>query len=258
MFNNGLIDLGHQVQGQLWVEKLNRAHGAGRLCPWVSTFHPSGLACELEGGFRHGSFNAGVKMIFSDGTAWMVRFPRGGKVHDRYADEKVAMEVRALSLIRKRTTIPVPKVHAWGAAADNLLRLGAFIMMDFVDGVCLNDLLTDPNEIEPTRLLREDISDGVIEALYRQLANFQLQLFRIDFDRIGSLPQPEPGPEVGPENLLPECPLTYKAHDILHNGGVDVLSTDYQSHVPFPFLRTFPPFLRSPNKSSASTEKRAL
>jgi len=69
MFNNGLVDLGHQVQGQLWVDKLNRAHGTGRLCPWVSTFHPGGLACELEGGFRHGSFNAGVKMVFSDGTA---------------------------------------------------------------------------------------------------------------------------------------------------------------------------------------------
>ena len=40
----------------------------------------------------------------------MVRFPRAGKVHDGYTDEKVVMEVRALNLIRKRTTIPVPKV----------------------------------------------------------------------------------------------------------------------------------------------------
>ncbi len=232
MFNNGLVDLGHQVQGQLWVNKLNRAHGTGQLCPWVSTFHPGGLACELEGGFHHGSFNAGVKMVFSDGTAWMVRFPRAGKVHDGYIDEKVAMEVRALGLIHDRTTIPVPKVRAWGAAADNPLGLGAFIMMDFVDGVCLNDFLVDPHEVEPTRLLREDIGDGDIELLYRQFANFQLQLFKLDFDRIGSLPWPE----AELESPAPERPLTHKANDILHNGGVDVFGTIYCSRILSQFL----------------------
>jgi aminoglycoside phosphotransferase (APT) family kinase protein len=228
MYNNGLVDLLHQVQAQLWVDKLNKAHERGQLCPWVSTFHPKRLACRLEGTFHHGSFNAGVKMVFSDGTAWMVRFPRVGKVHDEYADEKVAMEVRALSLIRERTTIPVPEIQAWGSAADNSLGLGAFIMMDFVNGVCLNDLLTDPNEAEPTRLLREDISDGDMEVIYRQFANFLLQLFNLDFDSIGSLPSPE----AEPESLMPKRPLTYKAHDILHNGGVDVFGTAYRSHVP--------------------------
>lgn len=159
----------------------------------------------------------------------MVRFPRVGKVHDdEYADEKVAIEVRALSLIRKRTTIPVPEIQAWGSAADNSLGLGAFIMMDFVNGVCLNDLLTDPNEAEPTRLLREDISDGDIEVIYRQFANFLLQLFSLDFDSIGSLPSPE----AEPESPMPKRPLTYKAHDILHNGGVDVFGTACRSRVP--------------------------
>ncbi|OAA60340.1 Protein kinase-like domain protein [Niveomyces insectorum RCEF 264] len=182
MYNNGLIDLHHQVQGQLWVDRLNDAHARGQLCPWVSTFHTRNLACELEGTFYHGSFNAGVKMVFGDGEAWMVRFPRVGKVHDKYADEKVAMEVRALRLLRERTTIPVPMVRAWGSAADNTLGLGPFIMMDFIHGACLNDLLIDPNEADPTRLIREDACDGDIEVIYRQMANFMLQIFDLDFE----------------------------------------------------------------------------
>ncbi|KAI0886893.1 phosphotransferase enzyme family protein [Annulohypoxylon maeteangense] len=207
MFNNGLIDLHRQVQAQLWVDKINKAHETSQLCPWVSTFHPKRLTCKLEGGFYHGSFNAG-----------MVRFPRVGKVHNEYIDEKTAMEVRALSLIRERTTIPIPKVQAWGYAAENPLGLGAFIMMDFVNGVCLNDLLIETDKADPTRLLREDISDGDIEVIYRQFANFLLQLFSLDYDSIGNLPSPEDKPE----SLMPKRPLTYKAHDILHNGGVDV------------------------------------
>lgn len=218
MNTNELVDLPHEMQGQLWVDRVNETHGAGRLCPWVSTFHPDKLPCQLDGStFHHGAFNAGLKMIFSDGAAWMVRFPRVGMVCDDYADEKVAMEVCALDIIRNRTTIPVPKVHAWGSAASNLLGLGPFIMMDFIDGVSLNDLLKDPNSECPSRVMREDISDSDIEAIYRQMAKFLLQLFELDFDRIGSLPSPQP--EI--QSPTPSRPLTFKTHCILQNGRVD-------------------------------------
>ncbi|KAJ5202184.1 hypothetical protein N7449_004263 [Penicillium cf. viridicatum] len=63
--------------------------------------------------------------------------------------------------------------------------------MDFVNGVSLSDLLRDANAEHPTRVMREDISDNDIEVIYRQMANFLLQLFKLDFDRIGSLPNPE-------------------------------------------------------------------
>jgi aminoglycoside phosphotransferase (APT) family kinase protein len=217
MDTNALIDLVHEVQGQLWVDKVNETHRTGRLCQWVSTFHPDKLLCQLDGTFHHGAFNAGMKMVFSDKTAWMVRFPRVGKVCDKYTDEKVAMEVAALSLIRNSTIIPVPRVQAWGPAASNLLDLGPFIMMDFIDGVSLSDLLQDPNAERPTRLMREDISDSDIEVIYRQLANFLLQLFKLDFDRIGSLPSLK----AGDQSPTPLRPLTFKAHSILQNGGVD-------------------------------------
>jgi hypothetical protein len=76
-----------------------------------------------EGTFHYSAFNAGAKMVFPGGIAWMVRLPRVRKVNDCYADEKVAMELKALSLIRERTTIPVPKVYASGPAAHNPLDL---------------------------------------------------------------------------------------------------------------------------------------
>lgn len=190
MDTNALIDLVHEIQGQLWVDKVNETHRTGRLCQWVSTFHPDKLPCQLDGTFHHGAFNAGMKMVFSDSTAWMVRFPRVGMVCDDYTDEKVAMEVMALNLIRNRTTIPVPRVQAWGPAASNPLGLGPFIIMDFIDGVSLSDLLQDPNAERPSRVMK-DISDSDIEVIYRQLANFLLQLFKLDFDQIGSLPSPQ-------------------------------------------------------------------
>jgi hypothetical protein len=231
MDTNALIDIVHEVQGQLWVDKVNEAHRTGRLCQWVSTFHPDKLPCQLGGTFHYGAFNAGIKMVFSDSTAWMVRFPRVGMVCSDYAEEKVSIEVTALGLIHDGTNIPVPRVYAWGPATSNLLGLGPFIMMDFIDGVSLSDLLQDPNAERPTRPMR-DISDSDIEVIYRQMANFQLQLFKLDFDRIGSLPSLTAKAQ-SPTSIRP---LTFKAHSILQDGGVDTFGTACYFLFPFSSL----------------------
>lgn len=223
MDTNAVIDIPNEVRSQLWVERVNDTHGAGRLCPWVSTFHPNKLSCQLDGTFHHGAFNAGMKMAFSDGTAWMVRFPRVGMVCDQIVDEKVVMEVAALNLIRDRTNIPVPKVYAWGPAASNPLGLGPFIMMDFIEGVNLSSILQDPEAERRSRVMRDDISDSDIEQIYRQMANILLQLFRLDSNQIGSLPPPQGHVQ----NPTPLRPLTFKAHSILQNGGVDTFGMLY-------------------------------
>lgn len=76
------------------------------------------------------------------------------------------MEVAAINLIRRDTTIPVPKIEAWGLSAQNPLGLGPFIIMKFMqDCVSLDDLLKNPTD--GTRLLTEDISDAEIEIIYR-------------------------------------------------------------------------------------------
>lgn len=103
------------------------------------------------------------------------------------------------------------------------------IMMDFINGVILRDLLQDPNADRPSRVTREDLRESDIEVIYRQMANFLLQLFKLDFDGIGSLPSPPPETQ-GP---IPPRPLTFKAHSILQYGGVDTLGRHRCR--PFPF-----------------------
>lgn len=205
------LDLLHQTEEDIWVDRINEARTDGRLCAWVTTLFPGQAPCRLDGGFLNGSYNLCQKFVFSNETTLLLRLPRASSVSSNYADEKVAMEVEALDLIRRQTAIPIPKVHAWGLAKSNPLGLGAFILMDFIDGVCLKELFTG----EGSRLLKEEIPDCDIEFIYRQMANFMLQLFKVDFSYIGSLPTPITG--VSP----PIRPLTWKVHDIIQNGGID-------------------------------------
>ena len=69
--------------------------------------------------------------------------------------------------------------------------------------------------------MREDISDNDVEYIYRQMANLLLQLFKLDFEAIGSLMWP--GDVI--ESPTARRPLTFKAHSILQNGGVDTFGT---------------------------------
>ncbi len=122
---NECLELIHGVQTKHWVDKVNNARVTGRLPEWVSTFHPDRLSCHLEGGFIHGGYNVCQKVAFSDGTVWLLRLPLVGNVSDEYADEKVAMEVEVLRLLREKTTIPVPDIKAWGSCCREPARLGS-------------------------------------------------------------------------------------------------------------------------------------
>lgn len=166
----------------------------------------------------NGSYNVGQKFAFDDGTIWFLRLPHVRNISPEYADEKVAMEVEALHLIREKTSIPVPEIYAWGLAAENQLDLGPFILMSFIDGVCLRDVVSSEDD---SRLLGEHVPDSDVEYIYRQMADFMLQLFKIDFNRIGSFPTPKTGFNA------PARPLTWKVHEILRLGGVDTFGVWY-------------------------------
>ncbi|KAE8164665.1 hypothetical protein BDV40DRAFT_298230 [Aspergillus tamarii] len=83
--------------------------------------------------------------------------------------------------------------------------------MDFINGVCLNNVLGDCD----SRLLKEEISEIDVEYVYRQMAQFMLQLFPIDFDHIGSLPTRKT------KFAALSRPLTCPLHEILRVGGVN-------------------------------------
>lgn len=132
------------------------------------------------------------------------------------------MEVEALSLVRSQTDIPIPAIHAWGPAQANPLGLGSFIMMEFINGVSLEEILRgDPLK----RLIRDDISDTTMEQVYRQMAQIQLKLFRLNFEKIGSLPTPVTG------FPAPARPLTFKVHDIIQCGGVKTFGITWTTNL---------------------------
>lgn len=58
-----------------WVEQVVEARQAGHFCKWMTDVHPDHLSCQMEGDFLHGSFNLNQKVVFSDGTAWLLRLP---------------------------------------------------------------------------------------------------------------------------------------------------------------------------------------
>lgn len=209
------LDRLHMAEEASWVNKVNMARVDGRLCHWATRYHSLNLPCRLVGGFLNGSYNLGQKLAFDDGAIWFLRLPRVSSISPEHADEKVVMEVEALHLVREKTSIPVPEVYAWGLASDNQLELGPFILMEFITGVCLNDV-SGGND---SRLLKEETSDADIEYFYKQIAQFMLQLFKIDFDQIGSLPTPRT------KYAVPSRPLTWKAHEILRVGGVNTFGS---------------------------------
>lgn len=212
---NKPLDLLHKAEEADWVNKVNMARADGRICNWARGYHPQKLPCQLVGGFLNGSYNLGQKLAFDDGTIWFLRLPRVSSISPEYADEKVAMEVEALHLVLEKTSIPVPEVYAWGLARENQLGLGPFILMEFINGVCLNDVFGGKD----SRLLKEETPDADVEYVYKQMAQFMLQLFKIDFDQIGSLPTPKT------KYAVPSRPLTWKAHEILRVGGVNTLGS---------------------------------
>ncbi|OOO06973.1 hypothetical protein OAory_01091760 [Aspergillus oryzae] len=70
-----LVDLVHEVQGQLWVEKVNETYRMDCICQWVLTFHLDKLPCQFDSTFYHGAFNAGYKeREFSSLTKWFFSF----------------------------------------------------------------------------------------------------------------------------------------------------------------------------------------
>ncbi|THZ82486.1 hypothetical protein D6C84_05769 [Aureobasidium pullulans] len=173
------------------------------------------LECRIDGpdaSFdKRGSSNIVCKVIFDKtGEVWAVRFPQLGK--GLISDEKVMSEVAVIETVRKHTDIPMPEIIRWGSSENNDLGLGPFIISTWVDGISLRDVLALPDN---DGMLRGDLSDTIIEYVWRQIARFMFQLSCIDFDHIGSC------------SAIPQRPLTIKSNHILESGGVDISCTKY-------------------------------
>ncbi|KAM0812778.1 hypothetical protein AB5N19_12769 [Seiridium cardinale] len=210
--------LDNNVSFLLWIRKYDEAREK-QLTDWVSTLHEGRLPCRLAThklDDSRGAYNINCKVVFDNGENWMVRFPMVGKV--MHADEKVEIEVATMKLIRQQTSIPIPSVKAWGLAADNPLGIGPFIMMEFIEGIGVDEIIQNTD----ARIMREDINQVVVEKIFRQTVGFQLQLRKLDFPHIGSVISNSMSCEPSFAATITSRPFTKKTHDFLVDGGVDV------------------------------------
>lgn len=183
------------------------------IADWVSYFrdgHPSEIIDD-----HFGSFNWSCRVRFKDGLEWLVRFAVPGRVMD--GDEKIRREVATMYLIREQTTIPVPKIHAWGFSKNNTLGLGPFIIMDYIQGELLGDLWKEVPEPIDGQILRSDIKERDLHIIYRQIAGFMLDLSKLEFPHAASLCIRDD------LNIHPDLgPLTAKMQEIESHGGIKV------------------------------------
>ncbi|KAH7201227.1 hypothetical protein DER44DRAFT_438486 [Fusarium oxysporum] len=83
--------------------------------------------------------------------------------------------------------------------------------MDFIEGVSVDNILQNSN----ARIMRQEVSERVIEAIFRQMMNFSLQLQKFDFSRIGSLSSKSEAGSGGFTATFYSRPMTKKSHDFL-------------------------------------------
>ncbi|OBT85240.1 hypothetical protein VE02_05213 [Pseudogymnoascus sp. 03VT05] len=122
-----------------------------------------------------------------------------------------------MQFVKLETSIPIPLVIAWGKSDENPLGLGAFIIMEFIEGESLGKILEECPEPEHGAILRSDIDDNDLETIYRQVANILLQLSEHDFSQIGSLSRID-----NTHSCAASRPLTLKLNEIESHGGVFV------------------------------------
>ena len=168
-------------------------------------------------GLRGGAFNYCIEVVFDQDEGveahWMMRFPIPGAV--MHPEAKVRHEVAVMRYLYEKTSIPVPRIVAWGTAKDNIFEgVGPFIIMEFVQGKSLYEVLKGTPISEVFRpqsadeylkelarkakagegdneVLSPDVDDKILSVVYRQLANVYLELSEHSFDGIGSLEMTE-------------------------------------------------------------------
>ena len=134
---------------------------------------PRPVACRLLSRTTCGSFNAVFRIMFADGTLWVLKVPASGhsQCWDVPAREALTSEALTMRLIRRQTTIPVPEVFAFDGSLEN--ELGCpFILMELIHGTPLHDVWFTQGMSQAKReQIRIRALQGIAEAM-TQLNSF--------------------------------------------------------------------------------------
>ncbi|GFF40787.1 LOW QUALITY PROTEIN: hypothetical protein IFM46972_06330 [Aspergillus udagawae] len=173
-----------------------------------------------------GSFNFSLRLHWEDGGEdWLIRFPLPGK--SMFLDEKVH---RGRTHGIHRTQIPVPRVIAYGAAHENPTGLGPFVIMTWIEGRKMSEILRKdaPGKDD---ILDPDIDSRTLGLLYSQMAEILLELWKLDFTYIGCLGQDKQSRQ----HMVDGPSLTLEVNELMRTcglgdctpSGVYRSSTDY-------------------------------
>ena len=175
----------HEDLRKAWVEKF--CASTDDICKLVGQFRGSNEC--LFKSMHCGAFNHSIRLHWQDGGSdWLIRFPIPGR--SMLPDEKVRNEVSVMKFIEQNTSIPVPSVVGYGMGIENPTGLGPFIIMTFVEGRQMSEVMkskTTGEDDDDDEVLDPDIDDLLLKNLYGQMADILLELFQHDFSHIGSL-----------------------------------------------------------------------
>ncbi|PYH70851.1 aminoglycoside phosphotransferase family protein [Aspergillus vadensis CBS 113365] len=209
-----------------WVERCSRS--ASGICELANRYRNRD-DCLLRS-MHSGLFNFSLRLHWEDdGDDWLIRFPLPGK--SMFPEEKVRGEAILMTYIADNTTVPVPRVIASGTADENPTGLGPFIIMTWVEGRKMSEVLRTSDSSDKKETLNPDIDEEMLKALYGQMAQVLLELWKLDFDCIGSLGNHE----VTGKAQVTKRPLTLAMNELVRTCGLTDLdpprtynsSTDY-------------------------------
>ncbi|UNI18238.1 hypothetical protein JDV02_004517 [Purpureocillium takamizusanense] len=156
------------------------------ICRLASSYHAGLLPCKTFGSPKHGSFNVCVFVEFdaSPPERWAVRIPLPARA-TAWIDEKIEIELATMRYVAAKTTIPIPRVHAYSFTEGSPIGT-AFIIMDYVQGRTLKDLGFKKEK----RWRSYTRPTEATSKLHEQLADVYVQLRQLEFPEIGALGLP--------------------------------------------------------------------
>ncbi|KAG9604882.1 hypothetical protein KCU77_g945, partial [Aureobasidium melanogenum] len=208
----------HRLATYEWAKRFFDDYGNAGVEKLASSYREN-QTCTRQ--LKHnGSFNSCHKVLFEDGTAWAVRVPIPCRVMHPY--EKICREVAIMEFVKANTTIPIPRVIAFGTAAENHdPAIGPFLITEWVEGKPVTAFLEKLPQPSWGPVLRENIEEHQLRTIYSQMASILLELAKHDFDKIGALSADQDYSKISPWSV-DSRPMTLRVNDIEAGGNVVV------------------------------------
>ncbi|KAK2759791.1 hypothetical protein FQN54_002525 [Arachnomyces sp. PD_36] len=128
------------------------------------------------------TYNRSYRVKFNNGIPdVLVKFAAEGRCMLPY--DKIWHEAITMNYLRLTTKIPIPILLVYGKS-----RLGAFMIVEFIEGEPLSEYLRELNDnlkIEAPHVLGPKVNIQNLRLVYRPMAEILSQLYDLDFPEIG-------------------------------------------------------------------------